>query len=316
MIDIILLGTGGGMPIPERNLSAAILNYKGHKILIDCGEGTQVSMKIAKTGFKNIDIICITHWHGDHIVGLPGLLATIGNSGKKEPLTIIGPIGIREVIKGLTLIVPYIPYELNIIEATKENLCFSVNKENLLLSSNGEIVINTLEVSHSSPCISYRFDVKRKPKFNLEKAIENKIPKAIWNALQKGENVEFEGKLYKPNMVLGEEREGIKFSFVTDTLPIPELIPFVKKSDLLICEGNYGKDSDMDKAIKNKHMTFSQAAQIAKDGEVKELVLTHFSPAMENPEEFIQFAKDIFPNTQIGRDRMVIDIDFQSVFII
>ncbi|RXI47262.1 ribonuclease Z [Clostridium tetani] len=312
MIDITLLGTGGGMPTPERNLSAAILNYKGRKILMDCGEGTQVSMKIAKTGFKNIDIICITHWHGDHIVGLPGLLATMGNSGRKEPLTIIGPVGIGEIIKGLTLIVPYIPYELNIIESKKESLNFTINKENLSLSSKGEIIVNTLEVEHSSPCIAYRFDVKRKPKFNLEKALENKVPKVIWNLLQKGENVEFEENLYEPSMVLGEERKGIKFSFVTDTLPIPKLIPFVKKSDLLICESNYGQDSDVDKAIKNKHMTFSQAAQIAKDGEVKELILTHFSPAIEDPEEFIHFAKDVFPKAQIGKDRMIISIDFQN----
>ena len=99
MVDISLLGCGGGMPMPSRFLASTLINYKGKKILIDCGEGTQVSMKILGTGFKAIDLICITHGHGDHIVGLPGLLATIGNSGRVEPLTIIGPDGIKNIIK-------------------------------------------------------------------------------------------------------------------------------------------------------------------------------------------------------------------------
>ncbi|OFI07783.1 ribonuclease BN [Clostridium acetireducens DSM 10703] len=312
MLDMILLGTGGGMPTPERNLSAALLNYKGHKILIDCGEGTQVSMKIARTGFKNIDIICITHWHGDHIVGLPGLLATIANSGRIEPLTIIGPVGIKEVVNGLRIIVPYMTYELNIIEHRNETLNFTCTNENLLLSDKGEISINTLELEHSAPCIAYAFNINRTPKFNLEKALKNQVPKDIWNILQNGSSVNFQGKVYEPSEVLGEEREGIKFSYVTDTLPIDNIVSFVEKSDILICEGTYGKDDDKDKAIKNKHMTFSQAALIAKKAQVKELMLTHFSTAMENPHQFIHFAKDIFPNVQIGEDRMTKTLTFEK----
>ena len=311
MLDLILLGTGGGMPIPERSLSAVLLNYKGHKVLVDCGEGTQVSMKICRTGFKTVDVICISHWHGDHIVGLPGILATIGNSGRTEPLTIIGPVGIKNIVKGLTVIVPYLPYELNIIEVGKDSIAFNYNKNNLFIEKTGDFVINTMEVDHSSPCVAYSFNVKRRAKFDLEKAIENQVPKNIWNVLQKGERVECEGKIYEPFMVLGEEREGLKFSFVTDTVPLKELIPFIYKSDLLICEGTYGSDLDLEKAIKNKHMTFSQAALLAKEGQVNELILTHFSTAMENPEEFLHCAKNIFPNTKIGKDRMAMTLKFK-----
>ena len=113
MVELALLGCGGGMPIPERYLSSLLINYKGRKVLIDCGEGTQVSMKILGWGFKSIDVICITHGHGDHIVGLPGLLSTIGNSGRTETITIIGPQGISDIVKGLRVAASYLPYELN-----------------------------------------------------------------------------------------------------------------------------------------------------------------------------------------------------------
>src|SRR3712207_400048 len=128
--------------------------------------------------------------------------------------------------------------------------------------------------------------------------------------LQKGNDIVYKDIFYKSEMVLGEEREGIKISFVTDTTPINELVPFIENSDLLVCEGTYGNDKDIDKAVKNKHMTFSQAAMLAKDGKVKELILTHFSTAMDNPEEFIHFAKDIFKDTYIAEDRMLKNLKF------
>lgn len=292
MIDLVLLGTGGGMPMPNRYLSSCYLNYKGKKILIDCGEGTQVSMRIAKCGFKDIDVICITHIHGDHIIGLPGLLGTIGNSGRIEPLTIIGPKGISEAINGLLVVCKYLPFEINIIE----------NPRNFIF--NQEVDISTLELDHSSPCLGYRFNIRRQRKFSLEKAIKNNVPKLLWNTLQKSTNtIEYDEKIYTSDMVLGEERRGLIISFVTDTRPIEEIKEFIKESDLFICEGTYGNSMDIEKAIKNKHMTFEEAANLAKDAKVKELLLTHFGGALVDPFDYENNAKKIFVNTIIGYDR-------------
>ena len=186
MVDLCLLGCGGNMPMPYRNLSATLLNFKGRKILIDCGEGTQVSMRMIGWGVKSIDVICITHCHGDHIIGLTGLLSTIANSGREKPLTIIGPEGITEVVKGLTVIAKYLTYDLNIIENPRE-INFKVNDDNLeVVEKCGEIKLTTLEVDHSSPCIGYSLYFKRDRKFSVEKAEKNNVPKILWNKLQKG----------------------------------------------------------------------------------------------------------------------------------
>lgn len=312
MVDLCLLGCGGGMPMPFRNLSSSLLNFKGRKILIDCGEGTQVSMRMVGWGFKSLDVICITHCHGDHIVGLPGLLATIGNSGRTEPLTIIGPEGIKEVVDGLRVIAKYLPYEVNILENPRE-VNFNINKENIQLVENeGQIKINTLEVDHSAPCIGYSFYFKRDRKFSVEKAEENSVPKILWNKLQKGqeETIIYDGKEYKKEMVLGDERRGIKFSLITDSRPQEQMINFIKESDLFICEGTYGDSNDIEKAIKNKHMTFEEAAILARKSNCNELLLTHFTPAMQEPKLYEDNAKNIFENTIIGEDRLIKNLSF------
>ncbi|MBZ9687770.1 ribonuclease Z [Clostridium estertheticum] len=314
MVDIALLGCGGGMPIPERYLSSLLINYNGRKILLDCGEGTQVSMKILGWGFKSIDIICITHGHADHIVGLPGILATIGNSGRTEPITIIGPKGITDIVKGLRVAAPYLPYELNIIENPQEPLKVQTLKNSISPSvcEDHDLVISTLELEHSTNCLGYSFYFRRKPKFDVKSATINEIPRMFWNRLQKNETIIHHEKTYLPRMVLGKERTGIKLSFTTDTRPIPEIATFIKESDLFICEGTYGNENDIEKAIKNKHMTFSEAAQLALEGEVLELLLTHFSPSMNIPEEYKNRAESIFKNTIIGFDRLVKTISFKD----
>ncbi|MGV8982595.1 ribonuclease Z [Clostridium sp.] len=312
MVDIALLGCGGGMPVPERYLSSLLINYKGRKILLDCGEGTQVSMKILGWGFKSIDIICITHGHADHIVGLPGILATIGNSGRTEPITIIGPKGITDIVRGLRVAAPYLPYDINILEDPQEPLQIQtpINSKDASLGEFHDLIISTLELEHSTDCLGYSFYFRRKPKFDVASAIKNEIPKKFWSRLQKNETIIHHEKTYLPDMVMGKERTGIKLSFTTDTRPITEIVTFIKGSDLFVCEGTYGNDNDIEKAIKNKHMTFSEAAQLALNGQVQELLLTHFSPSLHIPEEYKDRAENIFKNTIIGFDRFVKTMSF------
>ncbi|KAJ51864.1 ribonuclease Z [Clostridium tetanomorphum] len=295
MVNITLLGCGGSLPTPNRFLTSLLINYKSYKILVDCGEGTQVSMKINNTGFKDISLICFTHFHADHAVGLPGLLLTIANSGRKYPLTIIGPMGCKNTIAGLRVLCPELPYEINIIETSNssENI-FSIE----------DIFVSSLNLDHTIPCNGYNFIIKRKAKFDVQKAVNNKIPKFLWSQLQKHDSVEFEGKTYYSNMVLGEDRPGLKITYLTDTRPIQSIIPFASNSDLFICEGMYGEDTCLDKALVNKHMLFSEAATLALKSSVKELWLTHFSPSLDTPEKHIEKAKNIFLNTEIGKDGM------------
>ena len=234
MIDLVLLGCGGNMPMPNRFLSSLFINYKGRKILIDCGEGTQVSMRMKNCGFKNIDLILITHLHGDHIIGLIGLLQTMGNSGKTDDLTIVGPIGIIDAIKAIKVLVEYLPYKVNIIENPKQT--FSLEHDILK-----DIDISTINLDHSTECIGYSLYFKRKPKFDREKAILNQVPQNLWKKLQENSSAIYKDKTYYADMVLGENRRGIKLSFITDTRPTFEIPEFIYESDLFICEGMYGE---------------------------------------------------------------------------
>ncbi|RDY29653.1 ribonuclease Z [Romboutsia weinsteinii] len=306
MIDLVLLGCGGNMPMPNRFLSSLFINYEGRKILIDCGEGTQVSMKMKNCGFKNIDLICITHLHGDHIIGLIGLLSTIGNSGRTDDLTIVGPNGIVEAVNAIRVLVEYLPYKLVVLENPKGTFTLSSG-------SLKNIEISTMDLEHSTECLGYSLYFKRKPKFNVQKAISNNIPKVLWQKLQEGKEVNYEGITYTPEQVLGDERKGIKVSFITDTRPLFTIPEFIRDSDLFICEAMYGDDLDISKAVKNKHMTFREAANLARLGNAKKLLLTHFSPSLDCLERYLENATEVFENTIIGEDRLELNLNFENL---
>ncbi len=307
MLDVALLGTGGMMPLPNRFLTSLFCRYKGRFILIDCGEGTQVTLKLLGWGFKNIDVICITHFHADHISGLPGMLLTIGNSGRTEDLTIIGPKGLEKVYNGLMTIAPELPFDVKIIEISED----SYNSCDILFQM-GDLTIQAVKADHMITCYAYSIYVRRSGKFDIEKATALGIPKEMWSVLQKEKKVVFNNNVYTSDMIMGEDRKGIKVSYCTDTRPFLNLVPFVQNSDLFICEGMYGEDEKIDKAIEHKHILFSEAANVAKNANVKELWLTHFSPALTEPEAFSDFVKKIFPKTVIGYDRINKTVLFEN----
>lgn len=306
MLDLCLLGTGGMMPMPSRFLSSMIARLNGRLLLIDCGEGTQVTLKMLGWGFKAIDAVCFTHYHADHISGLPGLLLTIGNAGRTEPLTLIGPKGLKEVVEGLCRIAPELPFPISFMEL-EPNMTEPIAIK--------EYHISWLPVDHMVRCMAYRLEVKRKGRFDVKKAMELKIPKSIWSKIQKNGSAEYEGRIYTENMIMGQERKGIRISYCTDSRPVERLVEFIRGSDVFICEGMYGEDEKKQKAIENKHMLFSEAASLAAKSEVKELWLTHYSPSLSEPELFLQNASCIFPNTVLGYDRMIQTIFFQEAKI-
>lgn len=300
MLDVCLLGCGGMMPLPYRWLTSLMTRFNGSSLLIDCGEGTQVAIKEKGWSFKPIDVICFTHYHGDHISGLPGLLLTMGNADRREPLTLIGPKGLERVVNALRVIAPELPFELKFLEITKPEETFSLNGYRL----------KAFRVNHNVLCYGYTLEIDRGGKFDLERALALDVPKQYWKHLQKGETVEWEGKCYTPDMVLGDARKGIKLTYCTDTRPTQSIRENAKDSDLFICEGMYGEKEKEAKANEYKHMTFYEAADLAKTAEVKEMWLTHYSPSLTRPEEYMDAVRRIFPNAKAGKDGMSVELSF------
>ena len=300
MLDVCLLGSGGMMPLPYRWLTALMIRFNGSSLLIDCGEGTQVAIKEKGWSFKPIDVICFTHYHGDHISGLPGLLLTMGNADRTEPLTLVGPKGLERVVNALRIIAPELPFELKFIEITEPEASFEMNGYRL----------KAFRVNHNVVCYGYALEIDRAGKFDLERAIAQDIPKQYWKHLQKGETVEEGGKVFTPDMVLGAPRKGIKLTYCTDTRPTCSISENAANSDLFICEGMYGEKDKVAKAKEYKHMTFYEAAELAKTAQVKEMWLTHYSPSLTRPEEYMDEVRGIFANAKPGKDGMSVELDF------
>ncbi len=300
MLDVCLLGSGGMMPLPYRWLTSLMARFNGSSILIDCGEGTQVAIKEKGWSFKPIDVICFTHFHGDHISGLPGLLLTMGNADRREPLTLIGPRGLERVVNALRVIAPELPFEIRFVEIAQTEEVFEMNGYRL----------KAFRVNHNVVCYGYSIEIDRAGKFDVERAMQQEIPKIYWKHLQKGETIEYDGRVFTPEMVLGAPRKGIKLTYCTDTRPTASICENAKGSDLFICEGMYGEKDKAAKAVEYKHMTFYEAAKLAKDAQVQEMWLTHYSPSLTRPEEYMDDVRAIFPRAKAGKDGMSIELDY------
>lgn len=302
MLDICLLGTGGMMPLPYRRLTALMARFNGSSILIDCGEGTQVAIKEKGWSFKPIDVICFTHFHADHISGLPGLLLTLGNAERTQPLTIVGPKGVERVVNALRVIAPDLPFPIEFIELSQSEQ--QIKREGY--------TIEAFRVNHNVICYGYSILIDRAGKFDVEKANQNGVPRQCWSRLQKGEPVLFEGMTYTSDLVLGEQRKGIKVTYCTDTRPVQSISEHAKEADLFICEGMYGEEGKEAKAREYKHMTLYEAAELARDAKVKEMWLTHYSPSLTRPEEFMPKVQEIFPDALPGKDQKSCTIMFEE----
>ncbi len=302
MLDVCLLGTGGTMPLKNRWLTSAIFRSNGKTLMIDCGEGTQIAMKFAGFTFKPLGVLCITHFHADHLSGLPGMLLSMGNEGREEPLTIIGPKGVERVVNALRVIAPGLPFDIKFIEI--------INPEEPIELDG--FIITPFRVRHTVECLGYKIELKRAGKFDVEKALKNGVPKKIWSLLQKNDVVELDGKAYTKDMVLGEERKGIKVVYATDTRPVQSIVRNAQNADLLICEGMYGDAEKLKRAEETCHMMMYEAAELAKEANVRELWLTHYSPSMEHPKEYINTALKIFPKTKACNDGEKITISFEN----
>lgn len=299
MMEVCLPGTGGMVPRHERYLSCCYVFYNGNAMLIDCGEGTQIALSKAGCRISRLKVILITHYHADHVAGLPGLLLSIGNTGKRTPLTIAGPAGLIEVVSALRVIAPALPYPLNLVVLGQPTATLCMD----------DVHVDALSLDHGIPCMGYRISVMRKPVFNPDKARNLSVPKRLYHTLHAGHSVVLEnGKTVTTDMVTDGPRPPLRVCYVTDTRFFAGLVPWAEHADLLIAEGMYGDEAMRQKAHDRGHMLFSDSAGIAKAAHVKRLWLTHYSPAVDDPAVHLPLARRIFLHTDAGYDGIRMDV--------
>lgn len=307
MIEMTLLGTGALFPLPERALSSALLKCEGHSVLFDCGEGTQTAARKAGVSLMKTDIIALTHYHGDHIFGLPGLLQTMLSNGRKEPLTITGPKGIEKELDPVLKLAGYVGFYISLMEVTDAPLDLS------RFGFPSGAVLAPFRTEHRVPSTGYRFDLGRAGKFDPDKARKLNIPIKEWSKLQKGMTVLSEtGMSVTPDQVLGEPRPGLSIVFSGDTIPCAALTNASENADLLICDATYGEDGQEQLAWEHGHGTFRSAAETAKKAKCKKLWLTHYSQMIVDPGEYLKNAVCVFENTECGVDGKRITLRFED----
>ena len=310
MLTITLLGTAATMPLPDRALTAAVAECGGHALLFDCGEGTQAAARRAGVNLMKLDAICLTHYHGDHIFGLPGLLQTLGCQGRVRPLTIYGPEGMGDIWPALRTLAGPLPYPVK-AEQVMGTEPISLNA----LSDRwpAGAALTPIRTRHRVPSRGYRLDLPRAGRFAPEKARKLGVPVPQWKLLQRGESVTLEnGQTIGPEAVLGPARRGLRFVFSGDTAPCAALEQAAEKADLFICDATYPDNEQEDQAKQWGHSTFAQGAKIARDAGVRRFWLAHYSPMITDPEEALPRAQAIFPAAECGFDGKQIILQYDE----
>lgn len=292
MVDVRLLGTAGKVPLPHRRLSSCVLRVNGSVILLDCGEGTQVGFRECSIAEKQVDVICLTHYHADHILGLAGMFYAIANTGRTAPITIIGPAGLNRILTAMRVFAPELPFDIKAITLSEDTETIDF----------GEYSITAFKVDHGIPCYGYTLNVTRRAKFNVERAKAEDIPQEYWTQLTEGVTCFHDGRIFTPDMVLDGPRKGIKVTYCTDSRPCNSIVAAAESADLLILEGMYCDPAQLPKARETGHMLFSEAAKIAAKANARELWLTHYCQTIVRPANHVESIKSIFSNVRAGYD--------------
>jgi ribonuclease Z len=303
-LSIIFLGTGGSWPTVKRNVSSIAVKRAGEVLLFDCGEGTQRQLQKSKLSYMQISKVFITHFHGDHFLGLPGLIQTMQLNDRDVPLHIYGPKGISSLLDQLLSLGYFKPHYKIISHEVKEG--DSIEFE--------EYFINVLKVKHGIPALAYSFEEKMRPgKFDKPKALKLGIPEGpLFSKLQRGQTITLkDGKKIKPDVVLGPSRKGRKIVISGDTVPIDKMIVFAKNADILIHEATFGNEHE-DVSGEYGHTTALQAAEIAKKANVNKLFLTHISPRYLDHNVLENEASKIFKNTIVPKDFQEVEVNLKK----
>ena len=308
MLDITLLGTSALLPLPDRALTAVFLSCAGHFILFDCGEGTQSAARKAHASLIKTDMIALTHYHGDHTFGLPGLLQTMGSMGRTEPLVITGPAGLKAAMEPIFKLAEWLPFEIRLLFLPPEGI--SLNS--LFPGWPDRARLCAFPTRHRVISQGYQFTLGRAGLFNPQQAKALNIPVQLWSVLQRGESVQVNDQIILPQQVMGPDRAGLKFVFSGDTAPCECLTQAALDADLFICEATYGENEQADLAAEYGHMTFALAAQTAAQAQVRRLWLAHYSQRIEDPQAFLPLAQAHFPAAECGQDGMQLSLQFHE----
>lgn len=319
MIDVVLLGSGATMPTPERGLSAAILRCAGRCILFDCGEGTQVSLRREKISPVKVDLIALTHYHGDHIFGLPGLLQSMNCLRRSEPLYITGPDGLEAALEPILHMAGQLDYRIRLVpEIASPGLAM----QRLHSQWPAGARLQAFPTEHRLPSQGYAFLLSRPPKFLPEKARALGIPVELWKQIIAGDPdmpiringqvLMMEGEIVHGRRLLGEARKGLRIVFTGDTQPCHATACYSHQADLIIHDATYGEDAQEAEAALWGHSTFRQAAAIAAKAQAQQLWLTHFSQAIKDPAIYLENAAAVFPAVCCGYDGLRITLGFDG----